>query len=565
MTRRNLPHLTLLSMTTLLGVACGAHDASDVGSDVQGSTPGSPIVGLDGKCLDVSASSGKIQLYGCDGTVGQEWSYSGGRLVGQGGKCLDIHWDEQQAGTVVDLFECNGTQAQKWAIKGKTIVSTAGLCLDVKGNVSANGTQIQVWDCNGQANQEWSSSAFPSEGGSGSGSSKGSGSGSGSSKGSGSSSSSAADTDYDVFPTGHGVFPAGGTSPLYPTSVFHKKLPANPVTLPDSISQKWNQYNEDGHGTWGAFGGSTQPQYDEGWPVYFVNGRPGIVDASYYNVDCDLTSWAANGCKTHGFMSGSLAPFPVGYTLEENSDHHVTTIDMKTRTEYDFWYMETLAGPGVVGHVGGGGACSIDGDGYNCSNANATNMPNSIGMVYYADLLYCETSDDDTCVLPTALAIAPKCNSSGANAGFKNNYTYPAAYSDSQCFAKSSPPSDGVVEGDRAFLDLTDAQINALPLAKFEKIFLRTIDREHYGVIVRDTGWSGGAAFQINAESNSPYALYGNESPMVAVAKLEGLSPDSHGVYTFQVSDPSGINVLQNLKWCAPSSAGETSGLCDGT
>ena len=311
--------------------------------------------------------------------------------------------------------------------------------------------------------------------------------------------------EYDVFPNGHGVFPAGGTSPFYPSSVYHLQLPASPVTVPDSVSQKWNQYNEDGDGTWGTFGGATNPQYDEGWPVYFVNGRPGIIDASYYDVNCDGSSWGVWECTNSGFTSGSAAPFAAGYTVEENTDHHVSTIDMKTRKEYGFWTLNTLAGPNQTGVAGSGGVCDIDGDGVACSGDDATNMANSLGLIYYQDLLYCETSGDNYCTLPTALALAPKCNSSAANAGFANNYVYPANTSDGQCFnAPAGSRSDSIIEGVRGFIDLTDDQINALPLKPFEKIIYRTIDKQHFGVIVRDTGWSGGAAFQVMAANTAP-------------------------------------------------------------
>jgi hypothetical protein len=83
-------------------------------------------------------------------------------------------------------------------------------------------------------------------------------------------------------------------------------------------------------------------------------------------------------------------------------------------------------------------------------------------------------------------------------------------------------------------------------------------------VIVRDAGYSKGPAYQLMAESNAPYATYGNPSALVALAKLEGISPDSRGVMSFQVTDPSGLDVLHNLKWCAPNAAGSSSGLCDG-
>ena len=97
----------------------------------------------------------KIQLYACNGTAAQTWSYTGGTFVGPGGKCLGIHGGQQTAGTLVDLYQCNGTSGQQWSVGGKTIKSTAGLCLDVQGAVSSNGTPVQVSSCNGTTAQQW--------------------------------------------------------------------------------------------------------------------------------------------------------------------------------------------------------------------------------------------------------------------------------------------------------------------------------------------------------------------------------------------------------------------------
>jgi hypothetical protein len=121
---------------------------------------GSAIVsGIGSKCLDDSGDStanfNKIQLWGCNGTLAQSWSYSAGTFVGPGGKCLDVHSDDQAAGTVVDLYQCNGTDAQKWTVSGTTIKSVKGFCLDAKGGVNANGTQVQIAACDGSESQVW--------------------------------------------------------------------------------------------------------------------------------------------------------------------------------------------------------------------------------------------------------------------------------------------------------------------------------------------------------------------------------------------------------------------------
>jgi hypothetical protein len=124
---------------------------------------GSTIVSAIGsKCLDDSgdkATNGnKIQLWDCNGTAAQSWTYTNETLVGPGGKCLDITSDAQVSGTKVDLYTCNGTNAQKWTVSGSTIKSTGGLCLDVTSGKNADGTQVELYACNGTSSQSWKTS-----------------------------------------------------------------------------------------------------------------------------------------------------------------------------------------------------------------------------------------------------------------------------------------------------------------------------------------------------------------------------------------------------------------------
>lgn len=117
------------------------------------------VSGVASKCLDdsgdLTTDKNKIQLYTCNGSAAQKWTYKNGNFVGPGGKCLDIQSDNQVKSTPVQLYTCNGGDAQKWTISGKQIKSSQGLCLDVRSSGDANGTQIQVYTCNGTAAQDW--------------------------------------------------------------------------------------------------------------------------------------------------------------------------------------------------------------------------------------------------------------------------------------------------------------------------------------------------------------------------------------------------------------------------
>jgi beta-glucanase (GH16 family) len=80
-----------------------------------------------------------------------------GRITGVGGKCVDVAGANPANGTAVQLYDCNGSGAQKWTYTaGRDLVNPqANKCLDATGGSSANGTRLQIWDCAGGANQKW--------------------------------------------------------------------------------------------------------------------------------------------------------------------------------------------------------------------------------------------------------------------------------------------------------------------------------------------------------------------------------------------------------------------------
>jgi glucosylceramidase len=118
------------------------------------------ITGYGGKCVDVAganpANGTPIQLYTCNGTGAQQWTFgSDGTLRGLG-KCMDVTSAGTANGTKVQLYDCNATNAQKWTRSGTQLINTgSGRCLDATGPSSADGTRLQIWDCTGAANQQW--------------------------------------------------------------------------------------------------------------------------------------------------------------------------------------------------------------------------------------------------------------------------------------------------------------------------------------------------------------------------------------------------------------------------
>ena len=119
-----------------------------------------PIKGEHGKCLDDSgsgtANGTKVDIWDCNGTGAQKWTFSGGALSVLG-KCLD---DSSQGGSGAKLviWTCNGHQAQTWTHRsnGEYVLKLNSLCLTDPSGSSVNGTQVQVRTCQNFKDQHWS-------------------------------------------------------------------------------------------------------------------------------------------------------------------------------------------------------------------------------------------------------------------------------------------------------------------------------------------------------------------------------------------------------------------------
>ncbi|MGW5003571.1 GDSL-type esterase/lipase family protein [Streptomyces hydrogenans] len=69
--------------------------------------------------------------------------------------CLDVNGNGAENGTPVQMWECNGSDAQKWTYNGYKLQAANGKCLDLAGNQTANGSRLQIWDCLEIPGQRW--------------------------------------------------------------------------------------------------------------------------------------------------------------------------------------------------------------------------------------------------------------------------------------------------------------------------------------------------------------------------------------------------------------------------
>ncbi|WP_157545167.1 LamG-like jellyroll fold domain-containing protein [Hamadaea tsunoensis] len=126
------------------------------------STPTGPLTsdGIAGKCVDVeqggTANGTHIQLYTCNGTAPQNWTFMADGTLRAVGKCLDVPGGATASGTKLQLYDCNAGVAQRWEPFGNGLRNpNSGKCIDDPSSSTTNGTQLQIYVCNNTAAQAW--------------------------------------------------------------------------------------------------------------------------------------------------------------------------------------------------------------------------------------------------------------------------------------------------------------------------------------------------------------------------------------------------------------------------
>ncbi|MFY1635532.1 ricin-type beta-trefoil lectin domain protein [Solwaraspora sp. WMMB335] len=121
----------------------------------------SRLIGYADKCIDVPNSNGVdgqyLQLYHCNGTNAQNWTFPGDGTIRAFGLCMDVAWGSTANGAVVQLAHCSGNPAQQWVLSGAgdLVNPQANKCVDVQNWNSADGARLIIYECHGGANQKW--------------------------------------------------------------------------------------------------------------------------------------------------------------------------------------------------------------------------------------------------------------------------------------------------------------------------------------------------------------------------------------------------------------------------
>jgi hypothetical protein len=135
---------------------------NQVGGGGGGSPSGTRVISnWNGRCIDVPganfADGSHLQMYGCNGTAAQSWTFTGGTLRTQNNMCMDAAGGGTGNGTAIQIATCSGNPAQQFVLSGAgdLVNPQANRCVDIKDWNGNDGAALQIWDCAGTANQKW--------------------------------------------------------------------------------------------------------------------------------------------------------------------------------------------------------------------------------------------------------------------------------------------------------------------------------------------------------------------------------------------------------------------------
>ncbi len=237
------------------------------------------------------------------------------------------------------------------------------------------------------------------------------------------------------------------------------------------------------------------------------------------------------------YMNYKVIEVPTKMEPEGAPDHHYSFDDYARNGEQDFW-LAPMPNPhtGEL-HVGGAGFCTWGTDGTGCSGSTATNIATGLGRL---DPTLIKDAERDKLHghLPYAIATGALC------ADESTVFVYPAKQSDGsntdttpKCHAFLKPGMRPP-EGARWFLALHDADIDAKPYVAWVKVVLRTLDEDHMGGLITDTGWALGSGM-------SP--TYGRGDWSFAAYEM-GIDP-SKGDYELPFN-VTGLEFEKNARFC---------------
>ncbi|MFF7993246.1 ricin-type beta-trefoil lectin domain protein [Kitasatospora xanthocidica] len=120
------------------------------------------LTAQSGKCVDVyggsSAPGTAVQLWDCNNSAAQQWTFKPDGTLRALGGCLDAAGGGTANGTPLGLWTCGNTWPNQIFVPrpdGSIYNPASGRCIDIPGTNTTNGTRLQLWDCNSTPAQKW--------------------------------------------------------------------------------------------------------------------------------------------------------------------------------------------------------------------------------------------------------------------------------------------------------------------------------------------------------------------------------------------------------------------------
>jgi hypothetical protein len=233
-------------------------------------------------------------------------------------------------------------------------------------------------------------------------------------------------------------------------------------------------------------------------PIYFSQPDDPLFELRFRQ-DGQRVTWG-----TSPSLEGMKIRIPDEARPAGGEDAHLSVIDQQTGYEYGFWGVQRKPKGGGTLVATSGGRTPIDGSGTNV-DASAAYFPPAAGMIRPAELEAGEINH--------ALFMGVACTN-GTNVSPANpDHGSGATCQNRLGISNTNAPAIG----QRFFLDMGEAQINALPAPEWKRTILRAM--AEYGMYVGDTG---GAGWGIKFESGSSYTSFGRQDEWIRVGDKLG-------------------------------------------
>jgi hypothetical protein len=248
--------------------------------------------------------------------------------------------------------------------------------------------------------------------------------------------------------------------------------------------------------------------------------RPGggplpVVYASNSNPVVELVGGEGN-------VNGRKIRIPPQTEVGETADKHITIvlapIDAKVPGEtVDLWLAESEASGKL--DIVNGKLGYRNGSSGNITGSLIEEHPGSVSAGYDAEAGEIRGPELKAGIVPHALAAVVKDDKAGT-------FVYPADGSDGNSTSPAAPPN-----GQRFYLEYTDAEIAALPFPPWKRAILTALAT--YGFYIEDTGNS---TLSFRWEGSRMYEPFGAPEPFAQIAEEQGV-PGSGGSYTFNLAE----------------------------